>query len=85
FNVFRKGKRGYLGPGIYLTDKEWYAQGYSEKNGPGGQMYALYARMEKPLYVTSLVEPAKEILRAAYGSRADGIYRKRQAANEKDT
>ena len=48
-------------------------------------MYALYARMEKPLYVTSLVEPAKEILVAAYGSCAEGIYRKRQAANENDT
>ena len=81
FYKFRKGKSGYLGPGIYLTNRMEYAKGYAEKQGPGGQMYELYAKIENPLYVKSLSEPAKEILHAAYGSRADSVYKKRQESN----
>ena len=85
FYKFRKGKSGYLGPGIYLTNEEQYAKGYAEKQGPGGQMYALYAKIQNPLYVTNLSEPAKEILHAAYGTRAESVYRKRKENNTFET
>ena len=84
FNVFKKGKAGYLGPGIYLTDQEWYAEGYTKRYGDSGQMYALYARIENPLRVVGL-DPAKEIIEAAYGSRAASVYRRRQESNENET
>lgn len=79
FNVFKKGKTGYLGPGIYLTNQEKYAQSYADKQGPGGQLFELYAKIENPLYVKDLADPGIEILVAAYGERGRAMYAKRVA------
>ena len=77
FNVFKRGKTGYLGPGIYLTDRENIAQGYANKNGYEGRIYALYARIENPLFVRDMADPGREILEAAYGKK--DTYEKRLA------
>lgn len=61
FTVFKKGKRGYLGGGIYLTSDENYAKKYAEKNGWKGKIYEAYVRVENPLVVTT-ANPAVEIL-----------------------
>lgn len=74
--VFKKGKTGYLGGGIYLTTDKQYAQRYAHKNGYEGRIYEAYLNATNPLTVTS-VNPAKEILRAIYGS--DRVYSKRTA------
>lgn len=42
-HVFRRGKNGYLGGGIYLTDSESYARRYADKNGYKGRIYNVYA------------------------------------------
>ena len=80
-HVFRRGKSGYLGGGIYLTDSEDYARRYADKNGYKGRIYNVYANAENPLVVTTDT-PAKEILRAIY--RTDSVYNRRIAkqANE---
>ena len=64
--VFRKGKTGYLGGGIYFTDSETNAKRYAEKMGEG-TVYSAYLQVKNPLRVSS-ADPAKEILFAAYGS-----------------
>lgn len=74
--VFRGGKSGYLGPGIYLTPNESVAKRYADRSGDGGRIYAAWARMKNPLTVTS-AEPAQEILRAITGS--DRVYNNRRA------
>lgn len=74
--VFKKGKTGYLGGGIYLTTDKQYAQRYANKNGYEGRIYEAYLNVTNPLTVTS-VDPAKEILRAVYGS--DRVYANRTA------
>lgn len=72
--VFKKGKTGYLGGGIYLTTDKHYAQRYANKNGYEGRIYEAYLNVTNPLTVVS-VDPAKEILRAVYGS--DRVYNNR--------
>lgn len=64
--VFRKGKTGYLGGGIYFTDSETNAKRYAERMG-AGTVYSAYLQVKNPLRVSS-ADPAKEILFAAYGS-----------------
>ena len=80
-NVFKRGKRGYLGPGIYLTNDKQNAQHYADKDGGGGTVYELYAKIENPLYVTNLHDPAEEIINAAYGKRGKAMLEKRVSAN----
>ena len=74
--VFKKGKMGYLGGGIYLTTSKQYAERYANKNGYKGRIYEAYLNVTNPLTVTT-VEPAREILRAAYGS--ERVYNNRTA------
>ncbi len=74
--VFKKGKTGYLGGGIYLTTSRQYAERYANKNGYEGRIYEAYLNVTNPLTVTT-VEPAREILRAAYGS--ERVYNNRTA------
>lgn len=71
FNKFKRGKTGYLGGGIYLTDDRKKAKRYT--NYPDGVM-ELYASVKNPLVVTTN-EPAKEILSVIYGD--DKTYQKR--------
>ena len=78
---FRKGKRGWLGPGIYLTNRKSYAQRYADAMGEGnGSMYELYANVENPLVVTES-SPVREILMAAYGR---DLYARRAATQSID-
>lgn len=72
--VFKKGKRGYLGGGIYLTSDKAYAERYANKNGYKGTIYETYVNAENPLVVTS-VDVAREILKAIYGT--DTVWKKR--------
>lgn len=74
--VFKKGKTGYLGGGIYLTTDKQYAQRYANKNGYEGRIYEAYLNVSNPLTVTT-VDPAREILHAVYGS--DRVYNNRTA------
>lgn len=81
FYTFKNGKKGWLGPGIYLTSDKGTAQRYADKSGDGGRVYELYAKVNSPLIVTES-SPVAEILRAAYGS--DKVYnnRARKQAND---
>ena len=63
-HVFRRGKNGYLGGGIYLTDSESYARKYADKNGYKGRIYNVYADASSPLEVSTNT-PAKKILTIA--------------------
>ena len=73
-NVFRRGKRGNLGPGIYVTTDQAYAKRYANAMGDGGKVYTGYIDLKNPIVCTSS-EPAREILRALYGS--DTVYNRR--------
>lgn len=72
---FKRGKKGWLGPGIYLTSKRADAQRYADAMGEGnGRLYELYANITKPLVVTD-GNPVPGILKAAYGR--DSVYKSR--------
>ena len=74
---FRKGKSGWLGPGIYLTSRKADAQRYANAIGEGnGTVYELYANAKNPLVVSS-ADPAQDILRAIYGT--DTVFQRRSA------
>lgn len=80
---FRRGRSGWLGPGIYLASRQVDAQRYADAMGEGnGQLYELYANVTAPLVVTE-GNPVPEILRAAYGR--DSIYKSRSAKQGNDT
>lgn len=80
---FRRGRSGWLGPGIYLASRRADAQRYADAMGEGnGQLYELYANVTNPLVVTE-GNPVPEILRAAYGR--DSIYKSRSAKQGNDT
>lgn len=81
-HIFKRGKNGYLGGGIYLTDSESYARRYADKNGYKGRIYNVYANAENPLVVTTDT-PAKEILRAIY--KSDSVYNRRSAKQTYET
>lgn len=80
---FRKGRSGWLGPGIYLSSRKADAQRYADAMGEGnGSLYELYANVTKPLVVTQN-NPVPEILLAAYGR--DSVYKNRSAKQGNDT
>lgn len=81
-HVFKRGKNGYLGGGIYLTDSESYARRYADKNGYKGRIYNVYANAENPLIVTTDT-PAKEILHTIY--KSDSVYNRRSAKQTYET
>ena len=82
FTIFKKGKNGYLGSGIYLTSDKDYANRYAKKYGSSGKILEAYANVKNPLPVTSN-NPTKEILNSIYGS--DRIYENRSAKQSFDT
>lgn len=80
---FRRGKYGWLGPGIYLASRRADAQKYADAMGEGnGRLYELYANVTHPLVVTES-NPVPEILLAAYGR--ESIYKARSAKQGNDT
>ena len=79
---FRRGRSGWLGPGIYLASRQADAKRYADAMGEGnGQLYELYANVTNPLVVTE-GNPVPEILRSAYGR--DSVYRSRSAKQGND-
>lgn len=80
---FRKGRSGWLGPGIYLSSRKADAQRYADAMGEGnGSLYELYANVTNPLVVTQN-NPVPEILLAAYGR--ESVYKNRSAKQGNDT
>lgn len=79
---FKRGKKGWLGPGIYLTSKRSDAQRYADAMGEGnGRLYEMYANITKPLVVTD-GNPVPGILKAAYGR--DSVYKSRSGKQAND-
>ena len=79
---FKRGKKGWLGPGIYLTSMRADAQRYADAMGEGnGRLYELYANITKPLVVTD-GNPVPGILKAAYGR--DSVYKSRSEKQAND-
>lgn len=79
---FKRGKKGWLGPGIYLTSKRSDAQRYADAMGEGnGRLYEMYANITKPLVVTD-GNPVPGILKAAYGK--DSVYKSRSEKQAND-
>lgn len=79
---FKRGKKGWLGPGIYLTSKRSDAQRYADAMGEGdGRLYELYANITKPLVVTD-GNPVPGVLKAAYGR--DSVYKSRSEKQAND-
>ena len=79
---FKTGKKGYLGPAIYLAEEKKQAQRYADSMGYGnGTVYEVYANAKNPLIVTT-DNPTKEILNFIYGN--DKIYNKRKAKQSYD-
>lgn len=61
FTVFKAGQNGYLGKGMYFTEKDYIAKKYAEQNGYEGRIYKVYLNLTNPLIVTT-DNPALEIL-----------------------
>lgn len=81
-NKFRRGRSGWLGPGIYLTSRKADAQRYADAMGEGnGSLYELFANVKQPLVVTGS-NPVPEILMAAYGR--ESVYKARSAKQSND-
>lgn len=79
---FKRGKKGWLGPGIYLTSKRSDAQRYADAMGEGnGRLYEMYANITNPLVVTD-GNPVPGILKAAYGR--DSVYKSRSEKQAND-
>lgn len=75
FSVFKSGKSGYLGPGIYFTPELRGALQYRGFYDPeSGMVYSCFVNMRKPLRISYAEKPAKVILdmvsETAYESRA---------------
>lgn len=75
FSVFKSGKSGYLGPGIYFTPELRVALQYRGFYDPeSGMVYSCFVNMRKPLRISYAEKPAKVILdmvsETAYESRA---------------
>lgn len=82
FTKFRRGRSGWLGPGIYLTSDLSYAERYANSMGEGnGHLYKLYANAINPLVVHD-GNPVPEILFAAYGRNS--VYKNRSAKQSND-
>lgn len=82
FTKFRRGRSGWLGPGIYLTSDLSYAERYANSMGKGnGHLYELYANVTNPLVVHD-GNPVPEILFAAYGRNS--VYKNRSAKQSID-
>ena len=70
FTVFKKGKTGYLGSGIYLTSDKGIAERYAKKSGYSGRVYETYVNAKNPLVVTTS-NPAVEILGEKVAARRE--------------
>ena len=74
-SIFKSGKSGYLGPGIYFTPEKRTASKYTGMYGDG-LVYEGFVNMRNPLAISYADKPAKVILDAV----KEGVYEKRIAA-----
>lgn len=79
---FKKGKNGYLGPGIYFTDTTDRARHYARKYDGKGTIYTVEIILNKPLELTS-DNQTREFLLKVYGT--DSVYRRRSSKQAFDT
>ncbi len=79
-NIFKAGKNGYLGPGIYFTPEMRTALNYTGVYGSEGVVYKCFVNMRNPLVMSFADKPAKVILDIV----SKGAYEKRieQQSNE---
>lgn len=71
-SIFKGGKSGYLGPGIYFTPEKRTASKYTGMYGDG-LVYEGFVNMRNPLAISYADKPAKVILDAV----KEGVYEKR--------
>lgn len=76
---FKRGKHGYLGPGIYFSEDQYYAKRYAKKYGRG-TLYTAEIRLNNPLVLTD-ENPTKDFLTAAYGTESVYLRRERKQSN----
>lgn len=79
-NIFKVGKNGYLGPGIYFTPEMRTALNYTGIYGGEGVVYKCFVNMHNPFVISFADKPAKVILDIV----SMGAYEKRieQQSNE---
>lgn len=76
---FKRGKHGYLGPGIYFSEDQYYAKRYAKKYGRG-TLYTAEIRLNNPLVLTD-ENPTKDFLTAVYGTESVYLRRERKQSN----
>ena len=76
---FKKGKHGYLGPGIYFSEDQYYAKRYAKKYGRG-TLYTAEIRLNNPLVLTG-ENPTKDFLTAVYRTESVYLRRERKQSN----
>ncbi|MBQ5665545.1 MAG: hypothetical protein IIV41_06745, partial [Akkermansia sp.] len=79
-SIFKSGKSGYLGPGIYFTPEKRTASKYTGMYGDG-LVYEGFVNMRNPLAISYADKPAKVILDAV----KEGVYEKRIATQENES
>ena len=79
-SIFKSGKSGYLGPGIYFTPEKRTASKYTGMYGDG-VVYDGFVNMRNPLAISYADKPAKVILDAV----KEGVYEKRIATQENES
>lgn len=79
---FKKGKHGYLGPGIYFTDTMDKARHYARKYDGNGTIYTVEITLNNPLELNS-DNQTREFLYKVYGT--DSVYRRRANRQSFDT
>ena len=76
---FKRGKHGYLGPGIYFSEDQYYAKRYAKKYGRG-TLYTAEIRLNNPLVLTD-ENPTKDFLTVVYGTESVYLRRERKQSN----
>lgn len=75
----KKGKTGYIGPGIYFSEDKEYTRRYAKKYGAGA-IYEVEINMMNPLILTG-DNPTKDFLTVVYGTESVYNRRKRKQSN----
>lgn len=76
---FKRGKTGYLGPGIYFSENKDYTIRYAKKYGEGA-IYEVEINLLNPLVLTG-DNPTKDFLTAIYGTESVYLRRERKQSN----
>ena len=76
---FKRGKTGYLGPGIYFSADKEYSRRYARKYGEGA-IYEVEINLLNPLILTGN-NPTKDFLTAVYKTEKIYLNRERKQSN----